>query len=139
MANQLCGKNYSKNKIKFILYIFFYWFLLVLLGFYFANNTLYLDKVGGVSLTLFISIISAFGLESVFLFIKKNKNDVFINKSLFFLFLLVLYISLRIVIDKSDFDYLRSFWFSTTLGCLLFYILGVLIAYVTAEDRKSVV
>ncbi|MBR4328510.1 MAG: hypothetical protein IKP71_01520, partial [Candidatus Riflebacteria bacterium] len=71
MANQLYGKVYFNNKLKIILNIFFYWLLLILLGFYFANNTLYLDKVGGVSLSILVFVFGAFDLKSLFILIRK--------------------------------------------------------------------
>ena len=133
MTNQLDENSIGPKPKEYIFYILIFWSSLILLGLYFANNTLYLDKVGGVSLGLLVTIFGAFALESLFIFIKKNKDNIFINKSLFFFILLILYISLRIVTDISDIDYLRSFWFSTTLGCLLFYLLGAFIAWVTKE------
>lgn len=133
MTNQLDENSIAHKPQEYIIYILIFWSSLILLGLYFANNTLYLDKVGGVSLGLLVLIFGAFALESLFIFIKKNKDNIFINKSLFFFILLILYISLRIVTDISDIDYLRSFWFSTTLGCLLFYMLGAFIAWVTKE------
>jgi hypothetical protein len=133
MANQLDENSITAKPLDYVFYILTFWSSLILLGLYFANNTLYLDKVGGVSLGLLVVIFVAFALESLFIFIKKKKDNIFINKSLFLFILLIIYISLRIVTDISEIDYLRSFWFSTTLGCLIFYMLGAFIACVTKE------
>ncbi|MBQ2593271.1 MAG: oligosaccharide repeat unit polymerase [Candidatus Riflebacteria bacterium] len=133
MANQLDENNIALKSKEYIFYIFIFWSSLVLLGLYFANNTLYLDKVGGVSLGVLISIFGIFALESLFIFLKKNKNYIFVNRSVFFLLLLILYVSIRIITDKSDINYLRTFWFSTSFGSLIFYMLGGFIACVATE------
>ena len=70
MANQLDENSITAKPLDYVFYILTFWSSLILLGLYFANNTLYLDKVGGVSLGLLVVIFVAFALESLFIFIK---------------------------------------------------------------------
>ena len=74
MDRQLDENNIIIESKEYILYIFTFWSSLILLGWYFANNTLYLDKVGGVSLGVLVTVFGIFALEYFLIFIKKNKT-----------------------------------------------------------------
>ena len=105
-----------------------FWLSMISLSFYFSMNVLYFDKYGGVYLSLLIIPFFVFLSQFIGLVLKTNKDKIILNNSFMYFVFICLYISYRIIIDKNDIGYFKSFWLSTTGGCLIFFIFGSLIS-----------
>lgn len=95
---------------------------ILLLFFYLALNITNIGESGGAALPLLV----AFALISVaVLFIQGVCKTIVIHFPLLLFLLFIVWISLRVVIDLSDIQYLKQITIATTGGILLFFFIGI--------------
>ena len=107
-----------------------FWLSMLSLSFYFTMNILNFDKKGGVCLIFLVLPFFVFLFQFLILLFKTKKDNIFINNSFLFIIFIFIYITSGIILDRNDILYFKSFWFSTTGGCLIFFALGSFIAFV---------
>lgn len=88
---------------------------------YLVFNILNIGENKGVGTPLLLGFILIYFF--VFL-IKANSQAVTIRLHTFFIFLFILWLSLRVVIDLNDISYLKQVTIGTTSGILLFFFVG---------------
>lgn len=92
----------------------------LLLMLYFFSN---ISNVGGIGSGLLFLIIF-FALNFILIFFQSVQHRLILRVHFFIFLLIVFWISLRVIVDLGDFEYLKQITVATTKGIILFFLMG---------------
>lgn len=98
------------NVIQIMVFIFYFYFNIINIG----------EEGQKIELLMFFVAISI-----VMFFLRSFNEEVVIKTHLLLFLMLIIWISIRVLTDKDDLDFLKQITIATTGGMFLFYCLGV--------------
>ncbi|HFG2180017.1 TPA: hypothetical protein ACGF8R_003561, partial [Vibrio cholerae] len=98
------------NVIQIMVFIFYFYFNIINIG----------EEGQKIELLMFFVAITI-----VMFFLRSFNEEVVIKIHLLLFLMLIIWISIRVLTDKDDLDFLKQITIATTGGMFLFYCLGV--------------